>query len=141
MAKFICLVYDLYVSYICQNSILTVVFTTDMKQITFGKRLLEVRKNKKISQDELAKKTNVHGAVIGRYERDEVKPSIEMAALIANALEVSLDYLVGNTDLLLDSSVLQRIMDIQKLNDQDKTDALKLLDMFLRDTKARKAYA
>jgi len=51
------------------------------------------------------------------------------------------DYLVGNTDLLLDSSVLQRIMDIQKLNDEDKTDALKLLDMFLRDTKARKAYA
>lgn len=112
-----------------------------MKQITFGKQLLEVRKNKKISQDELAKKTNVHGAVIGRYERDEVKPSIEMAALIAGALEVSLDYLVGNTDLLLDSSVLQRIMDIQKLNDEDKTDALKLLDMFLRDTKARKAYA
>ncbi len=112
-----------------------------MKQITFGKRLLEVRKHKKISQDELAKKTNVHGAVIGRYERDEVKPSIEMAALIANALEVSLDYLVGNTDLLLDSSVLERIMDIQKLNDEDKTDALKLLDMFLRDTKARKAYA
>ena len=112
-----------------------------MKQITFGKRLLEVRKAKKISQDELAKKTNVHGAVIGRYERDEVKPSIEMAALIAGALEVSLDYLVGNTDLLLDNSVLQRIMDIQKLNDEDKTDALKLLDMFLRDTKARKAYA
>ncbi len=46
-----------------------------------------------------------------------------------------------NTDLLLDRSVLQRIMDIQKLNDEDKTDALKLLDMFLRDTKARKAYA
>ena len=112
-----------------------------MKQITFGKRLLEVRKDKKISQDELAKKTNVHGAVIGRYERDEVKPSIEMAAFIANALQVSLDYLVGNTDLLLDSSVLDRIMDIQKLNDEDKKDALKLLDMFLRDTKARKAYA
>lgn len=64
-----------------------------------------------------------------------------MAALIAGALEGSLDYLVGNTDLLLDSSVLQRIMDIQKLNEEDKTDALKLLDMFLRDTKARKAYA
>jgi transcriptional regulator with XRE-family HTH domain len=64
-----------------------------------------------------------------------------MGALIANALEVSLDYLVRNTDLLLDSSVQERIMDIQKLNDEDKTDALKLLDMFLRDTKARKAYA
>jgi hypothetical protein len=32
-------------------------------------------------------------------------------------------------------------MDIQKLNEDDKNDALKLLDMFLRDNKARKAYA
>jgi transcriptional regulator with XRE-family HTH domain len=55
-----------------------------------------------MSQDELAKKLDVHGAVIGRYERDEVKPSIEMAAAIAEALEVSLDYLVGNSDLLLE---------------------------------------
>lgn len=111
-----------------------------MKQITFGKRLTEVRKDKKLSQEEIAKKVGVHGAVIGRYERDEVKPSIEMAAQIATALEVSLDYLVGNTDLLLDQTILDRIMDIQKLNDQDKADAFKLLDMFLRDAKARHAY-
>ena len=76
-------------------------------------RLLEVRRSKKNSE-ELAKKTNVHGAVIGRYESDEVKPSTEMVALIANALEVSLDYLAGNIDLLLDSCVLKRIMDIEK---------------------------
>ncbi len=48
---------------------------------------------KKLSQDEVAKKLDVHGAVIGRYERDEVKPSIEVAVAIAEALEVSLDYL------------------------------------------------
>jgi transcriptional regulator with XRE-family HTH domain len=38
----------------------------------------------------------VQGAIIGRDERDEVKPSVEVAAAIAEALEVSLDYLVGN---------------------------------------------
>lgn len=54
-----------------------------------------------MSQDELAIKLDVHRAVIGRYERDEVKPSIEIAAAIAEALEVSLDYLVGKSDLLL----------------------------------------
>ena len=54
-----------------------------------------------MSQDELAKSLNVHGTVIGLYERDEVKPSIEMAAAIAEALEISLDYLVSNSDLLL----------------------------------------
>jgi ribosome-binding protein aMBF1 (putative translation factor) len=38
------------------------------------------------------------GPVIGRYERDEMKPSIEAAAKMANILEVSLDYLVGKAD-------------------------------------------
>jgi transcriptional regulator with XRE-family HTH domain len=107
----------------------------------FGERLTAVRKRKKISQDELAKAIGVHAPVIGRYERGEVKPSIDTATALANTLEVSLDYLVGNTDILLDNDIIKRITDIQKLNDSDKNDALKLIDMFLRDTKTRKAYA
>jgi len=112
-----------------------------MKLITFGKRLAELRKLKKISQDDLGKTLKVHGAVIGRYERDEVKPSIEMAAGIANALEVSLDYLVGNTDLLLDNSIIKKIQDIQNLPNDDKKTVFALLDAFLRDVKTKKAYA
>ncbi|WP_202913847.1 hypothetical protein [Pararcticibacter amylolyticus] len=64
-----------------------------------------------------------------------------MAASIADALEVSLDYLVGNTDLLLDKGILQRIVELQKLAPEEQRDAFKFLDMFLRDAKARKAYA
>jgi len=108
---------------------------------TFGKRLTEVRKAKKFSQDELAKKLDVHGAVIGRYERDEVKPSIETAAAIAEALEVSLDYLVGNTDLLLEKNVVKRIQDIQKLDKEEKEHVFALMHAFLRDTIAKKAYS
>lgn len=102
-----------------------------MKSVTFGKRLGEVRKDKKMSQEELAKKVDVRGAVIGRYERDEVKPSIEMAAHIAEALEVSLDYLAGNTDLLLDKTIINRIQDIQKLAKEDKGHLFALMDAFL----------
>jgi transcriptional regulator with XRE-family HTH domain len=112
-----------------------------MKSTTFGKRLAEVRKLKKLSQDELAKKVEVHGAVIGRYERDEVKPSIEMAAAIAEALEVSLDYLVGNTDLLLEKTVVNKIVDIQKLGSEDKAHVFALLDAFLQSHKAKKVFA
>ncbi|MHB8259762.1 MAG: helix-turn-helix domain-containing protein [Bacteroidia bacterium] len=108
--------------------------------MTFGKRLGEVRKSKKMSQDDIAKKIAVHGAVIGRYERDEVKPSIEVAAQIAEALEVSLDYLVGNTDLLLDKSIIKRIQDIQKLEVEEKGHLFALMDAFLRDTKTKLAY-
>ncbi len=106
-----------------------------MKSITFGKRLSEVRKAKKLSQDEVGKKVGAHGAVIGRYERDEVKPSIEMATQLAEALQVSLDYLVGATDTLLETSVVNRILDIQKLKDNDKQHVFALLDAFLKQTK------
>ncbi len=112
-----------------------------MKSITFGKRLVEVRKEKAISQDALAKKIGLHGAVIGRYERDEVKPSIEMATQIAEALEVSLDYLVGSTNLLLDKNLVRRIQDIQVLDSENKTHLFALMDAFLRDYKAKQAYS
>lgn len=107
----------------------------------FGERLLGVRKSKKISQDELAKKIGVHAPVIGRYERNEVKPSIEVATKIADALEVSLDYLVGHSDLLLEHNVLERILNIQKLSDKDQEHLFAMIDAFIRDAKTRQAYA
>ncbi len=106
-----------------------------MKLSTFGHRLQQVRKERKISQEELGKKVAVHGAVIGRYERNEVKPSIEMATQLAEALEVSLDYLVGSTELLLDKNVIKRVLDIQQLKEEDKTHVFALMDAFIRQTK------
>jgi transcriptional regulator with XRE-family HTH domain len=112
-----------------------------MKSTTFGKRLTEVRKVKKLSQDEVAKKLEVHGAVIGRYERDEVKPSIEVAAAIADALDISLDYLVGNTDLMLEKNIVNKIVDIQQLNTEDRAHVFALLDAFLQSNKTKKVFA
>lgn len=106
-----------------------------MKSISFGKRLAEVRKEKKMSQDEVGKLVGVHGAVIGRYEREEVKPSIEIATQLAEALEVSLDYLVGVTDVLLEKSIVNRVLDIQKLKEDDKQHVFALLDAFIKQRK------
>ncbi len=97
----------------------------------FGKRLMEVRKEKKLSQDELAKMIGVHGAVIGRYERDEVKPSVDMATKIANALDISLDYLVGATSLKLDKTIINKIQNIQELDNENKGHLFALMDAFL----------
>ncbi len=107
----------------------------------FGERLTLVRKKKKISQDELAKAIGVHAPVIGRYERDEVKPSIEVAAKIAEALGVSLDFLVGIADTELDSAVTRRVLDIQGLEGADRDAIVGTIDALLRDAKARKTYA
>ena len=95
----------------------------------------------KISQDELAKRIGAHAPVIGRYERGEVKPSIEVATKIADALEVSLDYLVGRSDLMLENKVLDRVLDIQKLSDKDREHLFAMMDAYLGDAKARVAYS
>jgi transcriptional regulator with XRE-family HTH domain len=109
--------------------------------MSFGKRLLDARKRKGISQDELAQHLRTKGPVIGRYERDEMKPSIEVAAKMAELLDVSLDFLVGKTDVLIDGKILNRISEIQKLSADEQKTVFSLLDAFLRDTKTRKAYA
>jgi transcriptional regulator with XRE-family HTH domain len=106
----------------------------------FGERLALVRKKQKVSQDELAKAIGVHAPVIGRYERNEVKPSIEVAVKIAQELKASLDYLVGFVDHEIDQDTLQKILDIQALNEADKNHIINTIDALLRDAKARKAY-
>lgn len=109
--------------------------------MTFGERLVIVRKRQKMSQADVGKIINVKGDAYGRYERDEVKPTIEMANKIANALNISLDYLVGNTDLELDTETLKRVEDISKLSNEDKKHIYILLDALIRDFKTKKAYS
>ena len=103
--------------------------------MTFGERLTTVRKRKKLSQADIGKMININGDAYGRYERNEVKPTIEMATKIANALEVSLDYLVGKTDLELDNSMLNRIQAVTKMSEEDKSHVFSLLDAFIAKTK------
>jgi transcriptional regulator with XRE-family HTH domain len=107
----------------------------------FSKRLVEARKQKGWSQSELADMVDSTSITIGRYERNEIKPSIEVAAKLAVALGISLDFLAAITDNNLDSAVLQKILDIQKLSETDRLQILATLDALLRDAKARKAYA
>lgn len=109
--------------------------------MTFGERISLIRKQLKWSQEDLAKKVGTSAPIIGRYERDEIKPSIEVAAKMAELLNVSLDYLVGKTDVLLDNKIMNRITEIQKLSPDEQKTVFSLLDAFLRDTKTRKAYA
>lgn len=42
--------------------------------------------------------------------------------------KISLDYLVGFADYELDNSLTQKILDIKKLNDEDRKDTIKTID-------------
>lgn len=103
--------------------------------MSFGQRLLEARKKAGLSQDELAKKLGTKGPAVGRYERDEMKPSVEVAAKMAEILEVSLDYLVGQTDVQMDKTISKRIMELSKFSDEDKAHIFAVLDAFIAKRK------
>jgi transcriptional regulator with XRE-family HTH domain len=109
--------------------------------MSFGKRLVEVRKRKNLSQEDVAKHLGTKSPVIGRYERDEMKPSIETATKLADFLEVSLDFLVGKVDAEIDTTTLNRILEVQKLPKEVKDKLFYFIDMSVRDYKAKKAYS
>jgi len=111
---------------------------TSKNDTLFSQNLAVIRKKRGFSQDELAKKVGTVAITIGRYERGEIKPSIEIATKIAEALEVSLDYLVGTSDAVLEKSLVQKILAIQQLPDEQKTIVVSLLDAYLRDFQAKK---
>lgn len=66
---------------------------------------MEARNRKGISQDELAKHLGNEVVRDWPIQHDEMKPSIEVAEKMAEVLDVSLDYLGGKTDVLLNSKI------------------------------------
>lgn len=111
------------------------------RPMEFGKRVMNLRKERKLSQSELAAKAGIHPNVLGRYERGDAKPFVEVAAKIAKILGVSIDYLAGNTDVLFDKKTVDRILDIQQLSEKDAEHLYALMDAFLRDAKTKKNYS
>lgn len=64
----------------------------------FSERLYNLRKQKNLSQKELAQKLGVAQASINYWEKAQRTPSIDMVALIADFFNVSIDYLMGLDD-------------------------------------------
>lgn len=65
---------------------------------TIGYRISKARRYMNINQKELALKANIPEGSLSRYENDIREPKAAAIIQIADALEVSTDYLLGLTD-------------------------------------------
>lgn len=63
-----------------------------------GKRLKQLRKEKKISQEELASILQLSRATYAQYEIDRRIPEYGTLEKMADYYDISLDYLVGRSD-------------------------------------------
>ena len=103
--------------------------------MSFGNTVVALRKKQGISQTALAEQLNIHKNVLGRYERNEVLPSIDIAYKIANILDVSLDFLIGKVDVQMDKLTQERILEVSKFDEEDKSHIFSVIDAFIAKRK------
>lgn len=77
-----------------------------------GERLLYLRKDAELTQDELAAILSINKHSISSYERDKSEPPDEIKIAIARHFNVSIDYLLGLTDNPAPISQQERIIRI-----------------------------
>jgi len=64
----------------------------------FTQRLKELRKNKKLTQSEVAKELEIASSTYSNYEQGSRFPDQKTLINLAKFYEVSIDYLLGETD-------------------------------------------
>jgi len=112
--------------------------------MAIGDKILSLRKERGWSQQQLAKKIGTSGPIVGRYERGEMTPSVEVAKKLADTFGITLDYLVddaGRVTDIKDKAMLERLKEIEGLDQEEKKTVVHVIDSLLRDAKARKTYA
>ena len=110
--------------------------------MSIGNKITELRKAKNWSQADLADKLEVSRVIVGKYERNEASPSVDIAKKISDVFEVSLDFLVGDAkNAHYNKKTLQIIEDIEALEPNTKDKLYFLVNAIIRDSKTKKAYS
>jgi ribosome-binding protein aMBF1 (putative translation factor) len=83
-----------------------------------------------------------NGVVFGKRRRGDAVPAMEMVKKVADAFDVTLDYLVDESAAgTFDKKTVGRIQELQSLPDEEQRHVFAMVDAFLRDARARVAYA
>lgn len=69
-----------------------------MEYQSFVHKLKMLRTQRKVSQAELSKLLGYSSATCGHWESGRTTPNIEQLSKLSNYFDVSVDYLIGNTD-------------------------------------------
>lgn len=67
--------------------------------VKYGDRLRSLRENLGLSQKELADRLNINRSTYARYETSSTQPDYDILDALANFYDVSVDYLLGRTNI------------------------------------------
>ena len=107
-------------------------------RMEFSERLKTLRKQAQLTQVDVAEKLGISQPAYASWERGIKKPTQENLVKIAQILNVSVDYLVGNSDYTedkLDNIELLFRMNSKGLTDEEKEIFKKELIEFMKERK------
>ena len=102
-------------------------------------RMKELREELNISKAQVARDLNMAYTTYVNYEKETREPNSEVLILVANYFHVSVDYLIGRTDIKIESTSAptpevtdikqtQLLSNFNQLNDTGKTRLLEYSD-------------
>jgi len=114
-----------------------------LKSVTgesLGERLARLRKERGLTQSELAKRIGIIQGLVTNYETDRLRMHHEMVIRFAQALDVSSDELLGikaktNNDGPLSLKVVRRLTRIELLPIHQQRILFQTIDAFLKGAK------
>jgi len=113
----------------------------------FAQNLIRIRKQRGLSQYDLANLTGISQRMIGHYETHNTFPPIEKISALAKALGIKSAQLLEETDSAsqdeldltgIDSRSIKKLKDILSLSTEDRNDLYRMLNKLLRKNQLEK---
>jgi transcriptional regulator with XRE-family HTH domain len=115
---------------------------TDAGTETIAQRLARLRRERGVTQQEMAERLGVSQPVVSDYERGELRLHGELIVTLARILGVSTDEILGYTPAprtngaVKNRRILRRLQQLDRLPTRDQQAVLRTLDAFLAKARA-----
>ena len=105
----------------------------------FLERLRKTREHRGLSQRQLAGRTGLQASAVSHFETGARKPSFENLKKLADALDVTIDYLLGRTNELAGVATADRLhRHIDALTADDQELAKEILETLAKRSRTRR---
>lgn len=94
-----------------------------------GERLKKLRKERGLLQKDIAKMLNISASAYGYYEQNKRDPDTKTLQLLADFYNVSVDYLLGRTDIRNPYEKTYDKLGINELSPESKKELEKFVEL------------
>jgi len=109
--------------------------------ISVGTQIQKLRKENNLNQSQLAEKIGVSLTQLQRYENKGVQPPADILKKLADAFNISIDFLVyGDSEQkaqqsIKDNELLSQFKAVEQLDNKDKSTIKDIIDAFIKRSK------